>query len=105
MSDQYQASLIKKCNQKRKERAMETVEEQETRLNQDRERKKRRLEAETESQREKCLEYQHKKSKQQRELKKAKWNQNQKRTDLEERSEEFLTTELNEFDREILQKF
>jgi hypothetical protein len=38
-------------------------------------------------------------------LKKAKRNRNQKRTDLEERSEEFLATELNEFDREILQKF
>ncbi len=37
MSNQYKASLIKKCNQKCKEQAMETVEEQETHLNQDRE--------------------------------------------------------------------
>ena len=49
MSDQYKTSLMKKCNQKRKERAMKTVKERETRLNRDRERKKRRLETETES--------------------------------------------------------
>jgi hypothetical protein len=32
MNDQYETSLIKKRNQKRKERMMETIEERETRL-------------------------------------------------------------------------
>ena len=57
MSDQYKVSLIKKCNQKHKEWAMETVKKWEMCLNQDHEWKKRKLETETESQHKKHLKY------------------------------------------------
>ncbi|CAG8725783.1 7332_t:CDS:1, partial [Funneliformis mosseae] len=78
----YETSLIKKHNQKHKERMMKTIEKREMHLSQNCERKRRKLETETESEREQHLEYQRKKSKELQMLKKANYNQIQKRTEF-----------------------